>query len=46
MIAASSPSRAAAVPGRPFEASWMAWAARPGGSQRSQASMPAEGLPL
>ncbi len=40
MIAASSPSRATAVPGRPCEASWMACAARPGGSQRSQASMP------
>ena len=42
MMAASSPSRASAVPGWPCEASWMACAARPGGSQRIQASTPAK----
>ena len=42
MTAASSASRASAVPGWPVEASWIACAARPGGSQRIQASTPAK----
>ena len=42
MTAASSPSRARAVPGWPSEASWIACAARPGGSQRIHASTPAK----
>ncbi len=42
MMAASSPSRPSAVPGWPCEASWIACAARPGGSQRIHASTPAK----
>ena len=42
MTAARSASRSNAVPGCPFEASWIACAARPGGIQRIQMSMPAK----
>ena len=42
MTAASRPRRAAASPGCPVDASWIACAARPGGSQRIQLSMPAK----
>ena len=40
MTAASSPSRSSAAPACPSEASWMACAASPGGSQRSHRSIP------
>jgi len=40
MTAASRARRATAGPGRPLEASWIACAASPGGSQRSHASTP------
>ena len=42
MTAASSASRSNAVPGCPFEASWIACAARPGGIQRIHTSTPAK----
>ena len=40
MTLASSARRSRAAPGCPSEASWIACAARPGGSQRSHASEP------